>query len=142
MSLGFVSRGLGCRRVSPGLYGGGVGIALVGMEVGGNKRIGLHALHSRMLSCVEVAGFLFCLIWVRLFFFIRRVWAGDFSVAMCLVLGGVVEVAGVWVGCGKILRRWGGSVCVCGERGVGDVLDLCLGRLGVWVCRVWGCCIV
>ena len=79
------------------LWGWG-GIVLVGREVGGEMRVGFHALHSRMLSCVEVAGFLVCLVWGRLFFLGPRVWAGGLSVAMCLVLLGVVGVSGVWVG--------------------------------------------
>ena len=67
VSLGCVLGGLGCRGVSLGLFGAGVGIAWVGREVGGDKRVGFHALHSRMLSCGKGAGFLFCLIWVRFF---------------------------------------------------------------------------
>ena len=112
VSLWCVSDGLGYGRLGLGLYGVGVGIALVGIEVGGERRVGFHALHSRMLSCVEVAGFLVCLVWGCLFFLGPRVWAGGLSVAMCLILVGVVGVSGVWVGCCRVLRRLGG-VCMC-----------------------------
>ena len=81
-----------------GLYAGGVGIALVGREVGMERRVGFHALHSRMLSCIEVAWLFVSLVWGRLFFLGTCVWAGGLSVAMCLVLVGVVGMAGVWVG--------------------------------------------
>ena len=53
----------------------------------------------------------------------------------------------MWRACGWVVQdplpfREGGYVCVCGERGVGELFDLDLGRLGVWVDRVWGCCVV
>jgi hypothetical protein len=141
--LGCGLGGLGCRGFSPGLCGDGVGVPWAGKEVGGDWRVGFHALHSRMLSYVEGAKFLFRLIWVRIFFSSPRVWAGGLSVAMCFVLGGVDEVAGVWVGCGSILCRLGGRAgSVCGERGAGELFDLGLGCLEVWVCRVWGCYVV
>ena len=63
-----------------------------------------------MLSCVEGTGFSVCLIWVLLLALGPRVWAGGLSVAVWFVLDGVVGVAGVWVDCGKYLRRWGGAL--------------------------------
>jgi len=143
VALGCVLGSLGCEGFSPGLFRGGVGVVWVGREVGGGRRVGFQALHYRMLSCGEGTGFFLCLIWVRLLALGPRVWTGSLSVAMWLVLGGVFGVAGVWVGCGKNLRRLrGGSACVCVERGVGKLFDLDLGRLGVWAIRVWGYCVV
>ena len=97
MSLRCVSSGLGCGKLGLGLYAGGVGITLVEREFGVERKVGVHALHSRMLSCVEVAWFLVCLVWGRLFFLGLCVWAGGLSGAMCLVLVGVVGMFGVWV---------------------------------------------
>jgi len=59
VSFGCVLGGLGCRGFSPGLFGGEVGIAWVEREVGGDKRVGFHALHSTMLRCVKGARFCF-----------------------------------------------------------------------------------
>ena len=85
VSLRCVSSGLGCGRLGLGLYAGGAGIALVAREVGVKRRAGFHALHFRMLSCVEVAWFLVCLlVWGRLFYFGPCVWAGGLSVAICV----------------------------------------------------------
>ena len=81
---------------------------------------------------MEGTGFFLRLFWVRLLAMGPRVWAGGLSVAMWFVLGGDVGVAGVSVGCYKNLRLLGGgSSCVCGERGMGELFVLGLGRLGV-----------
>ena len=142
VSFGCVLGSLGCRGFSLGLFGGGVGVVWVGREVDGSRRVGFHAMHSRMLSCVEGTGFFVCLIWVRRLALGPRVWACGLSVAIWLVLGGVVG----WLECGWAAARtsavWGGSACVCVETGVGEVFDLGQEQLGVWVIRVWGYCVV
>ena len=63
---------------------------------GGDRKVGFHALHSSMLSCVEGARFLVCLVWLRLRLLSPCVWAGGLSVAMRLVCGGIVGVVDMW----------------------------------------------
>ena len=76
---------------------------------GGGRRVGFHALHYRMLSCMEgIRGFV-CLSWVRFPALCPRVWAGGLSVAVWLVVGGVAGMAGVWAVCGRDLHRWRGG---------------------------------
>jgi len=105
--------------------------------VGGGRRVGFHALHHRMFSCVEGSGVFVCLDWVRLPTRGPRLWACGFSVAAWLVVVGLVGMAWVWVGCGRDLCRFGeGSEGVGGEGGSEELFGLGLGRLSVW--RMWG----
>ena len=77
--------------------------------MGGGKRVGFHASHSIMFSCVEGSGVFMCLIWVRLPAFGPRLWAGGLSVAVWLVVIGVVGIGWVWVGCVRVRCRLGGA---------------------------------
>ena len=90
MSFGGVLVSLGCICFSPGSFGGGVGDVWKRRGVGGGRRVGFHALHCRMFSCVEGGGDFVCLVWVRLPALGPRLWAGGLSVAVWLVVVGVV----------------------------------------------------
>ena len=130
VSFGGVLGSLGCIGFSPGPFGGGVGVVWEGRGVGGGRRVGFHSLHCRVFSRVEGGGDFVCLVWVRLPALGPRLWAGGLSVAVGLVVLGVVGMRWVWVGCVRVRCRSGGSsegVC-----GVGDGVVLFgsgLGRL-------------
>jgi len=88
---------LGCGGCSSVLCVFGVDFSWVVGDGDGSSKVGFHALQSSMLSYVEGARFLVCLIWLRLRFLSPCVWAGGLSVAMRLC-GYIVGVVGVCSG--------------------------------------------
>ena len=107
VSFGGVLGSLGCIDFRPESFAGGVGVVWEGRGVRGGRRVGFHALHCRMFSCVEGGGVFVSLVWVRLPALGARLWAGGFSVAVWMVVVGVVGMEWVWVGCVRDLCRVG-----------------------------------